>query len=174
MSQVVGKVEVVTPDKRGNFRLKVGEKWYGTGVNKLPGDLQKGDTVEFLFEANGPFNNIDMKSLKIVAQKEVAAKPTYAPQIVYGEKTDAKPVDWDLKDKKIQWQAARNSAIEYIKVLLDVNVQAVKLPAAQKDKVPAIDKLLAHYTNVFFNETQTLGVESKGSTEAADDLSGEE
>lgn len=61
---------------------------------------------------------------------------------------DKPAVDWDLKDEKIQWQAARNSALAL--ATLAVNTEALKLPAKQADKLEALEAYVSLKTEEFF------------------------
>lgn len=63
---------------------------------------------------------------------------------------DKPAVDWDLKDEKIQWQAARNSAIELAKIALQG--EALKLPAKAADKLDALEAYVQEKTEQFFRD----------------------
>lgn len=65
---------------------------------------------------------------------------------------DKPAVDWDLKDEKIQWQAARNSALALATIA--VNVEALKLPAKQADKLEALEAYVSLKTEEFFQDVK--------------------
>jgi hypothetical protein len=165
MTNVVGKVDVVAPNKAGYWSLKMNGTFYGTGSKDKPA-VNPGDTVEFVEEMNGQWHNVKKGTLKTVsAQTQEAAAPT--------SKYPGPAVDWDLKDKKIVQQSARNAAIAFINVLAQQNAITYKASAKEKDKLAVIEALLEHYTQEFFNATLNVGNEQSAEPEA-DDLSGEE
>ena len=72
------------------------------------------------------------------------AKKEYTP------KDDKPAVDWDLKDQKIQWQAARNSALALLASV--IQAEAIKLPSKQADKLEAIEAYVSLKTDEFFQD----------------------
>lgn len=93
--------ELSTPDQYKNTHrrsIKIGEDWYSCGSGKSDkfnaktsqGDwhtLSKGDKVEFKFNLNGDYKNVDMKTFSVVAvnpspQQQQSSKPrdSYGPK----------------------------------------------------------------------------------------------
>ena len=70
--------------------------------------------------------------------------------------TDAAPVekkpavDWDRKDKIIQWQSCRNSAIAVLELALKAD--ALPLPAKKAEKLDALVGAVNELTEQFFKE----------------------
>lgn len=172
MSNVVGKVEVIAPNKVGFYNVKIGNDWYGTGSKNMP-TFTRGQTIEFNVEETvkdgRTFKNMkDVKTVTSAPQTE-----TTRPTFVQTTAVKAAPaVDWDLKDRKIQQQSARNAAISWITLLAAQGAIAYKASAKEKDKVVVLEALLEHYTDQFLNATGNVGAAPVATQ--ADDLAGEE
>lgn len=171
MSDVVGKIEVVAPNKVGFYNVKIGNDWYGTGSKNKPA-FDRGDTIEFDVEETvkdgRTFKN--MRNPKVVAEK---AAP--APAAAYTGPKTAPAVDWDLKDRKIQQQSARNAALTFINILAQAGSIVYKKDAKEKDKIVVLEGLLEHYTEKFLSDTGAVGTAAVDpKAQSADDLSGEE
>lgn len=168
MDKVVGKVEVIAPNKVGFQNFKVGNDWYSTG-SKTPPAFSRGDEVSFDVEVTEKgFKN----AKNIVASAVKTASPTYstsAPKTVGA----APAVDWDLKDRKIQQQSARNAAIAFMTLLGTQGAIKYKANAQEKDKVVVLEAMLEHYTEQFLSATADVG-QTQTSDSQASDLSGEE
>jgi hypothetical protein len=57
-----------------------------------------------------------------------------------------------LKDEKIQWQAARNSALTFVKLLSDA--EALVLPTKKGEKADAIAALVEEKTQEYFQDVK--------------------
>ena len=167
MTNVTGKIEAKAPNKAKKWAIKIGSTWYGTGQEQEPA-FNIGDVVEFVDEMNGQWHNIKRGTLKGVAKAESS---------VVGNTQSPKPkadVDWDLKDKKIQQQSARNAAIAFINVLAGQSAIVYKKDHKEKDRLAALETLLAHYTAEFLDATQNVGNENEDPVVEGTDLAGEE
>ncbi len=172
MSNVVGKVEVVAPNKAAFYQVKIGNDWYGTGSKNVP-SFKRGDTIDAeVVEKDIGGGRIvkDIKNVKIVAD---AAPARIGPESTLKVPGTA-PVDWDLKDRKIQQQSARNAAIEFIGLMAKEGAIVYKTGATAAAKAVVLEALLVHYTDKFLTETGSVGKPEDAANDAADDLSGEE
>jgi len=105
-SGVVGKVNPRNT-KVGitySFTLDGDTKWYGTYKDTPP---QEGQFVEFEYKTNGAgFHNVEMPTLKMTSPSE---STTTAPAPAAATKAWAAS---SHKDANIQWQSARNAAVQ--------------------------------------------------------------
>lgn len=86
------------------------DKWYGTFKDTPP---QEGQYVEFEYVTNGAgFHNVDMKTLTTTAAPEGSTDVVPAP----AKKAFAASSN---KDANIQWQSARNAAINLVGVAVE-------------------------------------------------------
>lgn len=164
-NKVTGKVEVIATNKVGFYNVKVGADWYGTGSKSAP-SFSRGDEISFDVEVTD-------KGFKNAKNISVAAPVQSVHSKNAGPKPPVKEVDWDLKDRKIQQQSARNAAIEFIGILANQGAIVYKASAKEKDKVVVLEALLEHYTEKFLNDTTNVG-SSVATKPVQDDLSGEE
>lgn len=165
MAQVVGKVSVLTTDAKGNYRLKIDEKWYGTGSTEDPG-ITQGQTVQFDFELSKPwrkpgtttdvyFNNIVKGTLRPVTSPQSTPAESPKPVLQPGQarnfpgtgmsKDDfwankeardiAKEERYAVTQDQIQLQSARNAAIEFVKIL--ASEKAIQYSNAANKQTPA-------------------------------------
>jgi hypothetical protein len=79
MAYLKGKIEAISAkeipaDNYGNtyrYGIRIGDDWYSMGTGKKPyiyvgslGDqLNKGDEIEFMYETNGKYKNVNKKSI---------------------------------------------------------------------------------------------------------------
>ncbi len=77
-NKVVGVIER-TNEKKGATNLVINQVWYGFGFGEFPAKV--GDNVEFSWNANGPFKNVDQATFKVVggAAPEAASTPSSSP-----------------------------------------------------------------------------------------------
>lgn len=114
---------------------------YGNG-KYAPRDVQVGDTVSFTAEVKGNYRNVSRGTLR-----KVGAQANTAPLPVVGPPPGNKPIVFDDRQAVISKQAALNTAISMVQLLLEKD--AVALPKAVADKASAIEALVAHYVNAF-------------------------
>lgn len=160
MSQVTGVVSSITPRQWNNktlYSLTV------SGVNYGAGDRQPacsvGDTVSFTATKKGDYNNIAPNTLQVVpAAAGAPATPAVSAH--------------DVRQRIIQYQAARNSAITAVDILL--KAEAIKLPAAQAKKADAILALIDELTDRFDSDTLEIGEFGARQRDSGVDLDGEE
>lgn len=187
MAQVVGKINVLSQqDSSKPWKLRMDDgKWYSTGSTDNPG-VNQGQTVQFDFTLSKPwrnpqgvevvFNNITKGTLKAVtdAPKSSAPTSTTSPQNHSTGGTMSKDDYWrnkeardlenegkrEITQQQIQLQAARNAAIEFVKIL--AGEKAIVYSTAQTKQTAAarldtIETLVNHYTAQFLSETQAVG-----------------
>lgn len=172
MSKANGVVEVITKNKANfwNFKLNDGN-WYGTGSKDEPSDFKAGDSVEFEYTTKKvggrEYHNVDGD---ITVTKNTAPSGSGS--------TSSGPVDWDLKDRKIQYQSARNAAIQLVGILAgaDAIVYPGKDKTTPKQRHDTIVALVDGYTEDFYNATIMLGSDPEDSADATvdSDMTGEE
>jgi hypothetical protein len=204
LKKVIGAVEVITTDKNGYYKIQVGGTMYSTGSKTAP-EVAVGQTVEFTPEArpwkDKTFYNVARDTLKVVTAK-ASTQPSAAPVAQAGaarnfgtaadkenywankEARDlANEAKREITQLQIQQQAARNAAIEFVKILADEKALPYgKVPAGATDvpakkKLEVIEATVDHYTTKFLSEVQSVGVveESGEATEvASDDSRGED
>lgn len=111
-------------------------------------NARQGDYVTFEAEENakGQFV-VDVKTVKAKAAEVVMAKSSGLGKFQANS--------YDKRQETIEYQAARNSAIAAVGVILEAG--AFKLPAKEADKYGIVLGLISELTDKFFKETKTLG-----------------
>lgn len=132
-----------------SFKLANDEALYVCGTTKP--NVVKGDFVTFEAKENKR-GQMAVNMSSIVRKEGEVLSPS----------DGAKPQGWaksgfndDKRQRTIEWQAARNSAIAAAQVILSNG--AIKLPAKESGKYDAVMALIADLTKQFFAETATLG-----------------
>lgn len=132
-----------------SFKLANDEALYMCGTDKP--SIAKGDFIEFDAELNPRGQSlVKTKSIK-KKESEVVTPSSGAGREAYWQ--DKAKSD-DTRQSKIEWQAARNSAIAAADVILKNG--ALKLPAKENAKYDAVMALIGDLTSVFFEQTKTL------------------
>jgi hypothetical protein len=174
---VKGAVQTVFQNKWKFYSIKVNEVFYGTGSKEDPG-VAKGDVVEFTAEAvqkgDMTYYNVAKGTLKTVAAKSSGSGSGSGSG--GGGSSGMSKEDWDLKDQKIQWQAARNSAIALANVLSTVGAFPFTDKTTPAKKQEAVSAFVDQYTQQFFQDVTTLGAEEAdpSAPPSGDDMAGEE
>ena len=191
-NQVVsGVVKYVNGANAGGFySIKVDTMEQPIGVGKYPPKCKVGDTVEFTYSNNARgYPNADFKSLKVVSSSQpqpaqARVSPAATPSAVAGVPM-SKDDYWRNKETRdlvneirrdrertvtqneIRHQAARNAAIEFMRLLLTTTDSSGKplldIPqptAKNRTKAHAAKLFLDKYTDEFYADT--LAVNSKG------------
>jgi hypothetical protein len=159
-----GRIQYLNEKPFGNktlysFKLFDDETLYMCGDRPPP--AKKGDFVTFDYKENQKGQSIvDPKTIK-AKEAEVVQANTYkvsggAQKEGYWQ--DRQKSD-DARQKKIEWQAARNSAIAAVDVILKNG--ALKMPAKEKDKYEAVMALIGDITATFYTQTQNGGSTEK-------------
>lgn len=135
-----------------SFQLQGDSQYYRLGEKKPP-FVQNGASIQFDVDMKG--NNATAKNVAPWMEQVIPA--AIQNPIPYAPPAAAKDTYWNNKEKadverqkKIEIQAARNAAIEFISILLSQD--AVKLPAKQADKEAALADMLNHYIEKFIAE----------------------
>jgi len=140
-----------------SFRTEAtGDTWLRANKNEFKGVMDEGNTVEIEVErttARGGKENVYLNSAKLVSGG--AAKPAAGAAAGGGNGGGGRGHYSDATQQAIQYQAARNSAIEYLKLVVGAN--ACKLPEKEASRLKALDALLDSYTAQFYADTSTLG-----------------
>ena len=99
MSKTVEGIVQFIGQRGKAYNIKVSDAWYGYGFTKP--EFAQNDRVKFnVVEKNG-FENVDPTSVEVL-EKGAIAQPASG---------GSKSVDWDLKDRRIEFQSARRDAI---------------------------------------------------------------
>lgn len=142
MSNVVSGVVDKIWEKDGKYSIIIDDVFYSTYTTKPK--CNEGDTITMNFTKRGRFCNADPKSIEI---------NDAAPAAVASSEAGGKGKN---KQDIIQYQAARNTAMEFLKITLEQG--AVKLSAKQDAKYDELMGLLHEVTDQFFAEAANLGV----------------
>lgn len=130
---------------------------YGTG--KEPPKVNAGDQVEFEFSYNGKYRNIDMKSgIKVTGR---------AP--AQGHKTAAASLRNDDRQTIISKQAALNSALAFVDMLLKAEaVPGITKTAKAEQKYGILEALVLDRADFFYKLNTGHPVSPSAATEAAE------
>lgn len=176
MSQQKGYVQWVGSKPYGSsmtwtFRLKNVEMWFNCGAQNP--NVSTGDFIEFDYTEKNGRSQVNVGSLKKLdtspqvhqgtpsaslaagSVRSVAGKSDYAIKEQYW--SDKAKGDME-RDLRIQWQSARNAAIEVVGIL--VSSDSLKLP--EKNKSDAILGKIADLTDKFYAESGAVGAEVDG------------
>lgn len=146
MQGVVQKVKSVTRGKYNFIELMVGGQWYTIKFCEAS-PVNEGENIQFTFDTkiNGQYTNLEVDKKSIVK----LAAPVAAPKAkaAYAKTKDAKDAYWVAKEerdlvtqKTIQYQAARNSAIEVVKIAQAAGV--LELPKTKNKQLESIVSLV--------------------------------
>jgi hypothetical protein len=136
--------------------------YYGCGY-KSPA-AQVGQSVSFDVSMNGKYANLVHESLQVLNDGKVEQAPSVAPYarkpfFNKGTKDAAKDTYWTDKEqrdiinsKRIEVQACRNTAIQFLGLLYTHG--ALSIPSAQAKKEAAVAAALEHYTQMFLAENE--------------------
>jgi hypothetical protein len=159
-----------------SFQLEGDGRWFKTG--RAPVAAEVGSAISFNITDDGK-NTIDTKSVAPVQLGEVAAAPieqavpmpdtnagnAIVPQTVsknltknaYWDKKDA--YDQNIRQPRIEYQSARNAALSFVTVLLQVKteeglpaVPGITKSANAAKRLELIDALVEEYTQKFYEE----------------------
>lgn len=143
MQVAQGKVQFIN-NKQGIFSIKLSDgNLYGFYKNQPM--CSEGDTVEFSYTERGRYKNADHSSLKVLGKTSPQTSSSY----------DSGPSNQDV----IRYQAARNSALEFVSIALQHG--AVKLPAKQAEQLDVLMDLTMDITDKFFQDAINLGPAEK-------------
>ena len=140
MSKVIGTVDRIKQHGRA-YNLQVNGEWYGFGFNQP--DFEEGTEVEFDIKMRGRYANVDTSTFKVVGQG--SGKPS-------GHASGKSP-SRDVQGS-INWQSARNAAIEIVKV--GVEAGAVSVGTAKAKKLDNILALVDNLTERFYFDTDAV------------------
>lgn len=135
-------------NKFGFGSIKIDGTYYGTGKAVAPG-INKGDFVTFKAEQNAK-GYWDVKGP--IRKGEGTATATSAAA---GPVASAYAGKEDSKQKSISWQAARNSAVEFMKLLHERDALPKPAATAKKgDAFSVLSTMLNEITTRFYDESQ--------------------
>lgn len=154
--QYQGVVSTISSfDYMGNalwsFQLNGDRSYYRTG--KIKPKVEKGNYITFTAEPgkNGSIN-VDTKSIQTKLVEAEASGVSTLKATPPASGSNSNQGYWEAKTERdivtqarIERQSTRNSAIEFIKVL--ISQEALKIPA--KNKLEFFEQLLSHYQEEF-------------------------
>lgn len=142
-----------------SFKFDGQDGYYRLGEDDYAGTVEDGYTINIGYETDGKGNNnVVPGHVKLVKKGEPVAatggkggggKSNYSG----GNSADKmSKQEWAEKDLTIQYQAARNSALAHVELLL--KTESVKLPGKTKfaERQTEIDGLVDQYTARFFTD----------------------
>ncbi len=130
-----------------SFKLANDEALYMCGNTKP--NITKNDFIEFDAQTNPKGQTIvDTKTIRKKEAQVVQAKE--AGRDAYWSKREQSD---DTRQNKIEWQAARNSAIAAADLILKNG--ALKMPAKEAAKYDAVLALVGELTQMFYDQTKT-------------------
>lgn len=149
-----------------SIRLKNEEKWFGCGPTDPK--VKKGDLVEFEYEDSNGGYDVLIDSIRVI-DLGADAKPTMGNLKSAVPNEGSKNGYWDERlardvendkyrkenDLKIQYQAARNSAIAVLDIL--TREKALIIPEKKGAASEVIMAKLEDLTNKFFQDTNNVG-----------------
>ena len=165
---VKGAVQAVSSKDFGKgpmYSIKVDGEWYSAG--KFAPKCKENDTVEFEIAYNGNYKNVAPRSLKVVAGLP-ATTPSGPTSVSAGTR------GFDARQDTISKQAARNTAIEFVRLLKEADVKFYPATAKMDQQISILEKLVDHYTSKFyqFATGQELPDPEKEAASEADDGAG--
>lgn len=175
MSIIEGKVfRVHTKDWSGkklySVKLDGGgdNDWYRMGEDRHEGVIEEGFTVKIEFEKDRR-DNLQINRVKLIEKGEpVKSSGTRSGSGGGGGKgSGMSKGDWAEKDLTIQYQSARNAAIDFVQLIVSNDI--VKLPAKTKvaDRLAAIEGYLDLYTARFYLDTADKAAVGRAGDELA-------
>lgn len=154
--------------------INVDDVWYSVGLKKPPAD---GTLVEFEAEQNAKgYWDVTRAGLRVVqadaptqnvASVAVAASGKGMSKDDYWTRKEERDIE---KDKRIERQSCRNSALALIEIL--VKTESLKLPAAAK-RVQFLEELVDHYTELFLAQNYNKKTDEKKNDDEQNEVSEE-
>ena len=153
-----------------SFKFDGQDDWFRTGERKYD-QIQEGYEVEVGYEVDGRGNRqVVPGHVKLIKKGEpIPSKPKGGYKGGKGGGGRGGPQmskeEWAEKDRTIQYQAARNAAIEMVELL--IKSESIKLPAKTKaaERRVVIDGLVDEYTAKFFEDTAGRSAVTRASDE---------
>lgn len=144
------------------FRLNDVDMWFNCGA--VDPKLNKGDHIEFEYTEKNGRSSVQSATIRKLAGGEIhqgtasatlAAKSTGSVSSGREEYWNEKAKSDVQKDLRIQWQSARNAAVEVAGILVANGI--LKLP--EKNPTEAVLGKIADLTERYFNESKGIGDE---------------
>lgn len=157
------------------YSFKVNDIYYSCGSTVPPSE---GNLVEFDAEKNAKgYWDVTRAGVRVLQDEEptqavasqavrAASNSTMSKDDYWRRKEDrdaAKEVEWIAKDKRIELQSCRNSAIELVKILVSPNAGGesfIKIPAQAKREA-FVAALVDNYTQIFVSENNKKNVQNE-------------
>jgi hypothetical protein len=160
MTKLVTKVTRATSKQfsDGNWSYSfqtagTGDTWLRGGKNQFKGIMVEGNQVEI--ETNTTRNRDGKETTYLESAVLVGAATPAVNKDASVPSSELAAWGGLTTQSKIEYQAARNSAIEFLKLV--VGSGAAKIPEAQAAKQLALEKYLDRYTAQMYQDTQRAG-----------------
>lgn len=175
-----GAVQAIKEKQWNNktfYSLKVNGEWYSTGVKRPPAE---GTYVEFEYEINGRGYK-DVKGTVNVAGGVSKSQPQGTERAVAGAKFISKDDYWVRREERdlavqqvIQLQAARNAAIEVVKILVapvvvDGKAEYIVKPPAQAKRKEWVEAMIDELTQKFVEANNPVKLNNPGKGDTVDE-----
>lgn len=164
-----------------------GTAWIRAGKERYAGIVEEGNVVDLTIStaqkrgATSPTTYCDKVSLIAGTAATGSAAGFGAGGFKAGAAASGagQATGYDQRQQSIQYQSARNAAIEYLKLV--VGSTALKLPEAPAKRLKVLDSVLDGYTAQFYTDVDTQGALKRVSQEEettppakADDTKGDD
>lgn len=164
-----GIVQQIKTRPYGNkllYSIKANNAWYGFG-DKSP-RFKEGDEVEFEFKTNPKgFNDVISATIKVV---QASAGEQVNTNVPAAKVSNTKDDYWTRKEARDAKQdelreigATRNTAIEFIRLLMDK--ECIKLPTKFAEREDFVKALLKDYVDMFRGVKDTSVIEDTASVD---------
>lgn len=180
-----GAVQAIKEKQWNNktfYSLKVNGEWYSTGVKRPPSE---GTYVEFEYETNARGYK-DVKgsittSTSVSGSGATGSSPRGTGNAVAGAKFVTKDDYWTNREardldvqKVIQLQAARNAAIETVKILVapvivDGKAEYIVKPPAQAKRKEWVEAMIDELTQKFVEANNPVKLNNPGKGDTVDE-----
>ena len=154
LTQVTKQFEKTFDDGNTSYSFKTeatGDMWIRAGKERYAGIVEEGNLVNLTTsEAKKRGSDVITVYCDKVELAQAASKPAQAKGAA-----SAPSGDWANRQSSIEYQSARNAAIDYLKLVVGSN--AIKLPEAPAKKLKALDVILDAYTAQFYTDVALLG-----------------
>jgi len=149
-----------------SVKLDGNDNFYGMGEKRFEKSVQEGNKITIQYEVNGKGKNVVKRVRLDGIGDPIESKPkggkgkgNYKGGNKSGGGNGMSKADWADKDKRIQYQAARNSALEFLRLASDED--AIDYPkgatkTAKAARMTALEGLVDKYTALYFRDIENF------------------
>ena len=149
-----------------SVKLDGDDNFYGMGEKRFEKAVQPGNKITIQYDVNSKGKNV-VKRVRLDAigdpidnkPKGGKGKGNYKGGNNSGGSNSMSKAEWADKDKRIQYQAARNSALEFLRLASDED--AIDYPkgatkTAKAARMTALEGLVDKYTALYFRDIENF------------------